>query len=251
MLRAPAFRKCMNAGIAVCALAMATGSASALELSPVTVILSEAKPIGSVVLRNEKDRPAAFELEGLKWSQRDGRDIHTVDSDLIVTPPIVSLAPGESILVRVGLLSTAPDAVAEDSYRLKILDISSLEETRTPLKIRTQVLMPVFVRPAESVEDIVSTLATDREGRTCLFLENNGNVHQKLVSVASRSDASQSVAVQQYVLAGGKGRVCPKALGEELAGVSLKAGFTSAYTNKVTYHDVSEFPSGAQVRASR
>ncbi len=252
MLRVLRCRLRKLAGLLAFAVAMGAGAAGALELSPLTILLDEDEPIGSLMLRNDGVRDAAYQITGLGWTQRDGEDVHNEDTDLIVTPPIVALAPGESAIVRVGLL--APEAAAraqEGGYRLLIRDISQLSSSGAPLKVRTQVLLPVFLRPENMIEEIDVAETRDAAGRRCLAMHNRGSAHKKLVMVAARNGPAEETIVQQYVLAGERARICPQVLDEALAGKPLKAGFTSAYSNKVEYHDVSNRVTGASTVAAR
>lgn len=237
---------------AAMALAAVTGSpsASALELTPLTIMLDAETPIGALQLSNDGVRPAAYQVTGLKWSQNHGQDAHTPASELIVTPPIVSLEPGESVIVRVGFVSPPSTAGGEGEYRLLLRDISQIEETGTPLKVRTQVLLPVFVSPDEISHAVNVRETSGSQGQKCLEVRNTGNVHKKLVSVGPRGKAD-AVSIQQYILAGETGTVCPRALEGELAGEALQVGLTSAYSNRVEFHDVSYPVATASPGASR
>ncbi len=223
------------------ALALGTvagsGPALALEISPLTIMLDAEAPVGVLKVRNDSLRPAAFQITGLEWSQEGGKDVHAVSPDLIVTPPIVSLEPGDSVLVRVGFLSRSEGGEREGGYRLLLRDISQIEETGSPLKVRTQVLLPVFFAPNAITHDVVVEEAVGPDGETCVEVRNEGSVHKKLVSIGQRG-RSDALAVQHYVLAGATAKVCPRALEGELAGEALRAGLTSAYSNKVEFHDI-------------
>ncbi len=225
----------------VAALALGTvagsGPSAALELSPLTIMLDAEQPVGVLKLRNDGVQPAAFQITGLEWSQEGGEDIHAASPDLIVTPPIVSLEPGDSVLVRVGFLSRADDGGREGDYRLLLRDISQIEQTGSPLKVRTQVLLPVFFAPDAITHDVVVEKAAGEDGEACVEVRNEGNVHKKLVSIGPRGN-SDALPVHHYVLAGATAKVCPLALEGELAGEALRAGLTSAYSNKVEFHDI-------------
>lgn len=223
-------------------------SAAALELSPLTIVLNDDAPVRTLLLTNDTTKDAAYQITGMDWSQADGESVHSTDTDLIVTPPIVSLAPGESVIVRVGLMDLNTDE-QEASYRLLIRDITQLRETGAPLRVRTQLLLGVFVRPKDLRPEIEIAETLDLEGRACLDIQNRGNVHQKLVSVRPADGSEGAVAVQQYVLAGAGAEVCPVELEGKLARKKLRAGFTTAYSNKVEYHDVSLPGPGTGTRA--
>lgn len=232
-------RPAAMAAMAALSAFAAASQAVALELSPLTIVLDDEAPVQTLLLSNDTELEAAYQITGMDWAQADGRPVHDLDTDLIVTPPIVSLAPGESVIVRVGLLNPKPRAREEDTYRLLIRDISQLPETGAPLRVRTQILLPVFRRPSQIHTQVEAAQTFDADGRACLELRNGGDVHQKLVVVEAADQSGAATAVQEYVLAGETAQVCPVELEGKLAGRSLRAGFTSAYTNKVEYHDVS------------
>jgi hypothetical protein len=62
------------------------------------------------------DWPVVAQTDVMAWTRKDGRDALQASTDLLVSPPIFSLASGATQVVRVGQLRQA-DASREIAYR--------------------------------------------------------------------------------------------------------------------------------------
>ena len=109
-------------GAALLGLASAAVPASAgtLEVNPVRLEVTSARRTATVTLRNPTERPVTIRAYSLEWRQADGEDAYSETSAVIVSPPIFTIAPGATQLVRVGLRqpSSTPQA-----YRLVIEEV--------------------------------------------------------------------------------------------------------------------------------
>jgi fimbrial chaperone protein len=122
--------------------------ASNFEIAPVVLELSDASPAGTIRFANQDDHPISLQVRGNAWNQSGGADVLTpADGDLLVSPPIFTLAPGATQIIRVILRRKA--VAVETAYRLLI------DEIPAPLKepainFRFRISMPVFVEPADA-----------------------------------------------------------------------------------------------------
>src|SRR5215475_8867520 len=96
-------------GIAVSLLAMgmlaAAGpaAASSISVAPIRVELSSGKRTAVLTVRNQDESPVVVQARPAAWSQRDGEDQLDDTHDLVVTPPIFTIAGKGSQVLRVAL----------------------------------------------------------------------------------------------------------------------------------------------------
>src|SRR5688572_3843038 len=93
----------------------APASAGKLQVNPVLVELSADRRTGSITIRNEESEPVTIRAYSLAWSQAGGENVYQETTDVIVSPPVIVLAPGATQVIRVGLRN--PGAAGK-AYRL-------------------------------------------------------------------------------------------------------------------------------------
>ena len=158
--------------------------AGSFTVSPVRVELSPAKPLSSVTITNDGDEPVKLEVEGKLWTQKDGADDYQDTRELIVTPPVITLAAKASQIIRLGLRRGA-DPKNELSYRLFITEIRPQVKTEgTGVTMNLRLSVPIFVKPTAAVNPQLQWTAKKVEGGNLLLrAENTGNIHMQLANL--------------------------------------------------------------------
>ena len=95
-------------------------SAGTLQVNPVLLEINANRRTATVTLRNQEATPITVRAYPLEWRQADGDEHYTETSALIVSPPIFTIAPGATQLIRVGLRSPSG---ARQAYRLIIEEV--------------------------------------------------------------------------------------------------------------------------------
>jgi fimbrial chaperone protein len=164
------------AGLAM-ALGLVAGAVHAVTIAPVLVELSPARKIVSVTVTNSADSAVSFQADVLAWSQPDGQDRFEETDDLMVVPPIATIAAGASQIFRV-TPRTPPDP-REQAYRLILEDVTpetAGAANSATVNIRVRHSLPVFVspegKPAIGVR-VAQCAAPARKG--CVRLYNDGS----------------------------------------------------------------------------
>ncbi|MCE9667180.1 fimbria/pilus periplasmic chaperone [Myxococcus stipitatus] len=124
------------------------GSAAAFEVNPVRLELDGESRAVAMTIRNQSMETQRFQISAHTWSQDgDGRATLQPTQELFFFPSMMTLGPGESRPVRVGI-SSAPLEV-ERSFRLIVEELPPLQPTAPTmgLKVLTRVSIPVFVAP--------------------------------------------------------------------------------------------------------
>jgi fimbrial chaperone protein len=192
--------------LVMCLLVAAGARAGSFAVSPVRATLSADKLIGSLTVRNDGAEPTVVQLQVMSWSQDDGEDVYTVTREVLATPPIFTVDPGASQMVRVGL-RRAPDPHRELSYRLYLQEVPPPPEPGFQgLQVALRIGVPVFVVPTAPAQPVLHWEArATAKGGLELALRNDGNAHVQVVDVTLDSAGSQVLATRalsSYVLAG-------------------------------------------------
>src|SRR5690242_13964253 len=93
----------LYAGVISIAVA-GNATAGTFSISPLRIELDRKQSIGVLTIHNDEDAPLLIQTQIVAWSQQGNEDISTVLSrDLLVTPPIIQLAPKSEQIVRIAL----------------------------------------------------------------------------------------------------------------------------------------------------
>lgn len=165
----------------------ATAHAASLSVSPILVTLDEKKHSAALTLKNESNEARVIQTELLGWAQQNGENIYTPTRDILVNPPIATLQPGQSQIIRLGL-NRKVDKTRELTYRLYISEVPPPpKEGFTGLRIALRLGLAVFVSPkAKPIDKQDWKAARSPEGALQLTLRNSGNRHMRLTSLKVR-----------------------------------------------------------------
>ncbi|MGK2741151.1 fimbrial biogenesis chaperone [Tepidicaulis sp. LMO-SS28] len=203
------------------------GTAAALEVAPVLLNLQRERPVSVLTVRNPQAVAVSLELTGFAWRQEGGEDHYTEDSRLIITPPLLHLAPGESRTVRVGLLETEGFGQKETAFRLLLRDITAPLSPQSGLRLRLQMLLPVFLEAGGEHQDFALAAYRDAEAGLCVSGRNDGLAHEKLVFL-ERPETGDQVSALKYFLPGTESAHCAEMPFAVRAGMKLRAALASA-----------------------
>jgi fimbrial chaperone protein len=185
-------------------------AAAPVAVSPTSVILSSGKQTDLVNLTNQGDDPARFQLKVEAWDQRpDGESVLTASDDVVVFPPLLSLAAHETKKVRLATTITA--AGAEKSYRLSVQELPSGQPGAAgQVQMLTKLSLPVFVPPEGAHPDPRIDPPVLKAGVLQLGIRNAGTAHfvVRQVRLAGDDGAARRTfelsAPGWYVLPGGR-----------------------------------------------
>lgn len=191
-------------------LAAAASWAGSFEVNPVRLDLSATARTSSLTVRNTGADTVVVQTSVVSWAQADGKDVYTPTNEILVTPPIVTIAPGAEQIIRAGL-RRAPDAKSELAYRVY------LQEAPPPpkpgfqgLQVALRVGLPLFVQPMQGQARATLVWTLRRSGGDAMQLElhNEGNAHIQVAEVQLLPlTGEQPIATQSalaYVLPGQK-----------------------------------------------
>jgi fimbrial chaperone protein len=194
-------------GLALSGFCGTPALAGSISVSPMRVVLSAAKPVAALDVHNEGTEATVVQIDLAGWTQADNADVYSDTADVLATPPILTVPPGASRVVRVGL-RRAPDRDRELTYRLYIQELPPpLTADFQGMRMTLRVGVPVFVAAtAKPKPQLQGHTAAAAEGAIKVTLTNTGNEHVKITDLELRAaDGERSSGVQRvstYVLPG-------------------------------------------------
>jgi fimbrial chaperone protein len=138
-------------------------AASSIFIDPIRVELSQDRKIGAIRVVNQDGAPVSIRVSALKWEQKDGQDVHADTSDVIASPPIFTIPPNGTQLLRVGLRGGT--ASAFKAYRLIVEEIPAPAEESDGVRVTLRLNLPVYAAPVKGRgEPLRWALAQDNAG---------------------------------------------------------------------------------------
>ncbi len=177
-------------------------------VNPVRVELSLRQLHSTLKIANGGDEKVTVQVHAVSWG-KGGNDESLEDTnDVIVNPPIFTIAPHQTQLIRLGLREFKASA-AEQTYRLIV------EEVPPPLKpdfngLRTllRISIPVFVAPPQPAHPLLLWQVRSEPDGPILSVQNRGTGHIQLKQISvSRAPGGQPIFTgvrAVYVLPGGQ-----------------------------------------------
>lgn len=195
-----------RAFLLVCLLACTWAQAGTFVVNPVRATLSAGQQVAALTVRNDGAEPTVVQLEVVSWSQQDGQDVYTPTRDVLATPPIFTVPPGGSQVVRVGLRRST-DPQRELTYRLYLQEVPPPPKPGFQgLQVALRIGVPVFVLPPVPVKPVLRwQVSRTPQGQLKVSLTNSGDAHIqvanfKLVPAGGKPLPTRQVAA--YVLPG-------------------------------------------------
>lgn len=216
----------LRAPLLALALAVAWGGptlparAGSLSVMPVRVGVPEGRRFCSLTVGNDGDRPVTVQVRGFAWSRDEGgADILTPDEGFVVNPPIATIAPHASRLIRCSL--PADDgAPTEQQWRLIVDELPDPTQAQ-PGVVQTLLRLSVPVFRAGDRAAPAFTASVAAEG---LRIANAGTGHARVLAVTLQG-AADAVTLDRsfYLLAGGAQVVPTGSIPHGLSAIRVRA----------------------------
>ncbi|MBV8688957.1 MAG: molecular chaperone, partial [Candidatus Eremiobacteraeota bacterium] len=154
--------------------------AATFGTKPSTVTIDAQHPIAPIAVSSLNARTVSFDVRIHRWAQNaDGDVVDAAEAPgLLVVPPIFSIAPYQTTLIRVAFRGPAPSPSAEGSYQVAMTEIVGASATPRVITV------PMFVRPAATSGSISYTLRRTGSTAASLIIQNASNVHLFLSKLA-------------------------------------------------------------------
>lgn len=177
-----AMRKSFTAGavwfLVSSALIAGSPAQAQLEVNPVNVEVAPGQLAASFKVTNRDSRPIAFQIRPFAWQlDAQGEDQLSATSKLMSSPPIATVPPGASQVVRLVLVQ--PPQGREGTYRILLDELPSPGEGGM-VHVLLRLSIPVFAEPQSRVAPHLQWRVANEGGQYWLVVSNDGTKHLTL-----------------------------------------------------------------------
>lgn len=189
----------------LCSAASQFAFAGQFTVTPVRMFLTPQDRAIAVTITNEGDAPLVMQADLYSWKQKPGgEDDLVLTEDLILSPPVLKLAPKSRQVVRLARVKRVQSA-DQQTYRMIVREIPEALQTNSGLQLQVALAfsMPVFITPPTAKRQ-VSCVAERSAGNVVRAIcENKGNAYAQLRELTLSSDTGEKLAASEaggYIL---------------------------------------------------
>lgn len=165
--------------LAACAVLLLTAAAGlppaaagTLQVNPVLVEIGAQRRTGAVTVRNVESVPVTIRAYPLAWRQEAGEDHYDETQAIIVSPPVFTIAPGGTQIVRVG--QRAAGAAAPVPYRLIIEEVPEANPGGG-IQVALRLNLPLYANvPTGAAADLRWSAVRGEDGQWWIEARNPG-----------------------------------------------------------------------------
>jgi fimbrial chaperone protein len=175
---------------------------SSFNVQPVRIEILPSRRSAALKISNQSSEPLTVQTSVMKWSLQNAKQTYAQVDDFVLNPPIFTVAPHASQVVRLGPRTPQFDTV-EKSYRLILSEVPGplppgFSGTRTVLRIS----VPIFIRQTPLAIAKISWEAwMEDNGSITIDAENQGTSHVQFDRMQLTNNGQKtSRTVNQYAL---------------------------------------------------
>ncbi|PXA85159.1 molecular chaperone [Nostoc sp. 3335mG] len=185
--------------------------AAAVVLWPVDPTIAAGQTATALWVENRGQQPVTLQVRSLGWSQSGAEDQYAQQDEVVTSPPIASVAPGQRQLIRVIRrdIGTQP---AEHSYRLLIDELPPPFDPAKPnvasgqLSVQMRYSIPLFTYDGDvaATPTLVARTAVI-DGKRYAEIRNVSQRHARLINLRIQTGAKEftvTAGLIGYVLPG-------------------------------------------------
>ncbi|ANY18314.1 molecular chaperone [Bordetella pseudohinzii] len=219
--------------------------AAVLQVSPVRLHFESAQTAQALQVFNSGQNALEAQVRVMRWTQENGEDRLVPAKEVVASPAIMRVAPGERQTVRIVRLHPSPSP-DEQTYRILIDELPPKEPPKgVELKVLLRYSIPVFIAasstkspdapheeqgpPKTDLSLVCAQLAPRKEGASELRVSNRSPQSLRISSLTAVSANGQTQVLEDgllgYVLPGKQMEWAIKSPTQLTAGLTLKARF--------------------------
>ncbi len=172
--------------------------AADVTLMPVNVRLDRSNDRATVQVMNNGQEPVLMQAEAIAWNRVGGLDVDGPTSDLIVNPPVFTVQPGQTQVLRLGLRRNQ-ELAQEGTYRIVLREVpmprpSDAINVAGSVRVLVTMRVPVYVAPAKVSRSEQWKVTRAMNGDLLAEVANTGNVHLKVGELRLHGEGGQALA---------------------------------------------------------
>ena len=184
-------------------LAGPPATAQSLAVLPVNILFSPGQKASSLIVTNKGTSETAIQIRAFAWTQTDSDDQLTDSDAVVLSPPLATIAPGASQVVRL-VLRQLPQG-REATYRILVDQIPPPAEPGI-VHMVLRMSIPIFAEPpTRAVPHVQFHLQVD-SGKLVLVAMNDGLSHEVIRDVVLTTSDGRKLKgnsdASPYILAG-------------------------------------------------
>ena len=188
------------AAAALVLLAMGA-SAGEFSVSPVRIFMHANERAIAVTVVNEGTEELVMQSEIYSWQQKPGgEDALTPTEDLVLSPPIVKLAPKARQVLRLARVG-APPAGQEQTYRMIVREVPEARQSGKEAKVQMALAfsLPIFITPAGAKRQLQCDVQRATAQAVKVSCANSGKAYAQIRGITLLSAAGATLATRDFV----------------------------------------------------
>lgn len=187
------------------ALAVPPAFAGSFQVTPIRVEIAPGQRAATVTIENLGDRPSSIQARAFDWTQDGDQDHLTPTQQIVLSPPIFTIPPGQTQTVRLLLRDPSPNPA--HPWRL-LFDEIPAPGAPGQIVMAMRLSIPLLIVPQATPKPALLWRAERASGGNfALIVRNNGGLPAHLTRVVlelpnGRSLTLHPVAQNPYVLPG-------------------------------------------------
>ena len=213
-----------------CALAL-PALAGVFSVTPVRINLAPRDRAAAVTITNDGDDELVMQADIYTWAQKPGgEDDLALSEDLILSPPILKLAPRSRQVVRLARVKMV-NSDKQQFYRLIVREVPEAKPAGKDVQLQVALAfsLPVFITPAKTNRAMECSASRTGADALAIECENTGDTFLQLRDVSVANPAGDKLASREtgfYILPGIKRTFDIKRPEGRLPGGKLKLAVT-------------------------
>lgn len=175
-------------------LAGSPAAAGSFQVNPVHVTMAADRNTASLTIRNTERSEVAVRVTAYRWTQEDGQDVYAETTDVIASPPIFTIAPGRTQLVRLGLKARR----AGGAYRVILEEIPRTQAPGSQVQVTLRLNLPLYLLPPKGgAADLKWRAWQDHSGLLFVEAANRGSLHAQILQIGATTATGQGILLSK------------------------------------------------------
>ena len=180
-------------------------SAASLQVTPTTAEIVAGNSATTLTLQNPGKFPLKAQIRVMRWSLVNGEDHLEPATEVVASPPMMSIKPNADYVVRLVRLSKQPVA-AEETYRVLVDEIPDpAQRAAGTVTLAFRYSIPVFFLAGPAAKSDLTWSFQSRSGKIFVSATNTGTRRVRLADLRIDNGKGKPLMITKglagYVLA--------------------------------------------------